>query len=158
MGYCPPSKLFCPLNKLNFTIAQSCPPNKLSCPHKKKYRHVVIITNRQFRPKICAEFTNRNLETTFEHPPEQAIHHQCCPEIESIYTLQLNIQARILESGLNLVYPHSRNKSDRQDWLFFLDVLIIKSRNIKKSMSSLQLQYIACKTQRGKIPGEKSSL
>ena len=40
----------------------------------------------------------------------------------------LNKMARILKSIINLVCPHSRNKSDKQDSLFFL-VVLIKLRN-----------------------------
>ena len=37
---------------------------------------------------------------------------------------RLNTMARILESGLNLVHPYSRNKSDKEDGLFLLLFLI----------------------------------
>ena len=41
------------------------------------------------------------------------------PIVQSVYTM-----ARILESGLNLVHPYSRNKSDKEDCLFFIPILI----------------------------------
>ena len=34
----------------------------------------------------------------------------------------INTLARILESGLNLVHTYSRNKSDKEDCLFFIPI------------------------------------
>ena len=53
-----------------------------------------------------------------------------CPKFRNLIR-ELNTMARILESGLTLVHPYSKNKSDKEDCLFLFLLLIFREIIVK---------------------------